>query len=425
MRVSSQVIKNHLSGLFSATLMLLLIFSSGSRLCGQEDEAVWLGGEGRTCNEDPHCINRLHPDIPMAARVSPGQMVVLKTRNASDFDLDPASTYDDPRRQGPPGSTVHPLTGPVHIEGAKAGNVLAVTLLDIAPGPYGYTVLHSIGFVADRFPTGYRVLWELNRKEARSEDLPGVRIPNGSFPGVVTTLPGPAQLKEMLAREQTLADAHGVVSLPQPVNATPAEVCGPQGSAPRECLRTIPPREHGGNVDIRYLRPGVTVYLPCYIDGCGLAVGDLHFAQGDGEVSGTAIEMDAAVTLTTEIVRDGPNLERGIHFEGPATALHIPSRRFYATTGFPLKEKGQVPPDMQYLQSGKVAGLENLSKDISLAARNALLAMIEHISTTYDLTPEQAYLVCSVAVDLRIAQLVDSPNVGVTALLPVDIFTGR
>jgi formamidase len=132
--------------------------------------------------------------------------------------------------------------------------------------------------------------------------------------------------------------------------------------------------------------------------------------------------MDATVTLTTEVVRDGPDLTRGPHYEGPATLLDIPSRRFWATTGFPLKEAGEVPPDMAYLASAKVAGLENLSKDVSLAARNALLAMIDHIAGTYGYTRQQAYIIASVAVDLRIGQLVDAPNVGVSAVLPVDIF---
>ena len=175
-------------------------------------------------------------------------------------------------------------------------------------------------------------------------------------------------------------------------------------------------------MDIRYLGVGVTIYLPCYIEGCGLGVGDLHFAQGDGEVAGTAIEMDADVTLTTELIEAGPVLARGPHYEGTARLMDIPSRRFYATTGLPLKSAGEVPPDMAYLESPKVAALENLSKDISLAARNALLEMIDYMVETYGLTPEQAYVVASVAVDLRIGQLVDVPNVGVTAILPLDIF---
>ena len=81
---------------------------------------------------------------------------------------------------------------------------------------------------------------------------------------------------------------------------------------------------------------------------------------------------------------------------------------------------------MRYLgASERIGALRNLSKDVSLAARNALLEMIDYMTETYGLTQEQAYVVASVAVDLRIGQLVDAPNVGVTALLPLDIFTGR
>ena len=223
----------------------------------------------------------------------------------------------------------------------------------------------------------------------------------------------------MLSREAELRALGGAGFPPHALHASPAAVCGPGGSHADECLRTLPPREHGGNLDIRYLQVGVTVYLPCYVPGCGLAIGDPHFAQGDGEVSGTAIEMDADFTVTTRLITDGPALTRGPHFEGPVRVLDIPSRRFYATTGFPLKAVGEIPPDMRYLgASERIAGLRNLSKDVSLAARNALLAMIDYMTATYDLTPEQAYVVASVAVDLRIAQLVDAPNVGVTALLP-------
>ena len=229
----------------------------------------------------------------------------------------------------------------------------------------------------------------------------------------------------MLARETALSEAGGRVSNPQAVNARPAASCGPGGPHQAECLRTFPPREHGGNMDIRYIGRGATVYLPCYVDGCGLAVGDLHFAQGDGEVSGTAIEMDATVTLTTRLIKNDPRtFERGPHYEGPARLLDIPSRTFYATTGFPLKAGGEVPPQLAYLESPRIAALENLNRDLGLAARNALLEMIDYIAATYGLTREQAYIVSSVAVDLRIGQLVDAPNVGVTAILPVDIFEG-
>ena len=286
-------------------------------------------------------MNRLHPAIPMAARARPGQTIVFRARNASDFDLDPESTYEDPRAGDSQIGTVHPLTGPVHIEGAEPGDVLAVTLLDIAPGRFGYTSVSPIGFVSDHVTGSFRAEWRLNRIEAVSDDLPGVRIPNASFPGIVTVLPGPDQLAAMLSREAELRAVGGAGFPPYPTHASPAAVCGPEGSHPDECLRTLPPREHGGNLDIRYLQVGVTLYLPCYVAGCGLAIGDPHFAQGDGEVSGTAIEMDADFTLTTRLIKEGPELRRGPHFEGPVRVLDIPSRRFYATTGFPAEGGGR------------------------------------------------------------------------------------
>lgn len=387
-----------------------------------QDDVLIIGREGGRCAEDTACFNRIHPDIPMAAQAAPDQTIIFRTRNAGDYDANPASTYEDPRGEQPYTSAVHPLTGPVYIEGAAAGDVLAVTILDIDPADYGYTRIVSIGFITDLIEGPAQALWRLNRQEAVSDDIPGVRIPNASFPGIVTTLPGPDEHAVMLARETELLAAGGTVNPPNPQFAVPTSLCGREGSQREACLRTGPPREHGGNMDIRYLGVGVTIYLPCYIDGCGLAIGDLHFAQGDGEVSGTAIEMDADVTLTTRVIKGGPGLSRGPHYEGPSRLLDIPSRRFYATTGFPLKSEGDVPPDMEYLESAKVAGLENLSKDISLAARNALLEMIDYMVANHELTREQAYLVASVAVDLRIGQLVDAPNVGVTAILPLDIF---
>ena len=408
----------------SKLVLCVLLVALAQVALGQNDLVV-VGGSGRHCGEDPGCINRLHPDIPMAAHAAPGQRLLFKARNASDFALDPDSTYEDPRTGDLRFGTVHPLAGPVHIDGAEPGDVLAVTILDIAPGPWGYTIITPSGFLADHIKGGLRVNWKLDRISATSEEIPGVRIPNASFPGIVTVLPGREQLQEMLQRERRLLEERGVVQPPHPLHASPAAVCGREGSHREECLRTIPPREHGGNMDIRYLGVGVTIYLPCYVEGCGLAIGDPHFAQGDGEVSGTAIEMDGDFTVTTRVIKGGPALERGPHYEGPARLLDIPSRRFYATTGFPLKDRGHIPSDMKYLQSEKIAGLRNLSKDISLAARNALLEMVEYMMATYGLDARQAYIVASVAVDLRIGQLVDAPNVGVTAILPLDIFETR
>jgi len=384
---------------------------------------VTVGGGGEMCSEDPACINRLHSDIPMAAHARPGERILFIGRDAGDMHIDPdefASGESSPRLSF---GVVHPLTGPVYIDGAVAGDVLAVKIENIKPGPVGWTSASAFGFAGaaveseDRF-----IVWRLNDEYAVSDDLPGVRIPNGSFPGVITTMPGAAQLQQVLEREQELAAAGGAVFSPDPDSAEPSSLCGVEGTKPGECLRTIPPREFGGNMDIRYMRTGATIYLPCLIDGCGLAIGDFHYAQGDGEVSGTAIEMDADITVTTRIIKNGPNLYHGPHYSGPASLLAIPSQRFYATTGFPLKEEGEIPVDIAYLASAKVAALSNLSKDVNLAAQNALVAMIDYIVGEYGYDRTQAYMIASVAVDIRIGQLVDVPNVGATAILPLDIF---
>ena len=386
---------------------------------------IVVGDSRVSCAEDPACINRLHPDIPTVANADAGERIVFVGRDAFDLTLDPDkfSSANSIPREGL--GIVHALTGPVFVNGAKAGDVLAVTIEAFEPADVGWTEAGPFGFAGDQFGTDERfIVWRINDEYAVSDALPGVRIPNASFPGVVTTLPGPALLAEVLARETQLLESGGAVMNPDPDEAEPTSLCGAEGTKPQECLRTIPPREHGGNMDIRYITTGTTVYLPCYIDGCGLAVGDFHYAQGDGEVAGTAIEMGGKMTVTTRVVDDPPDLSHGPHYAGPASVLKIPSERFYAVTGFPLKEKGTVPADLAYLDSPKIAGLSNLSGDINLAARNALAAMIDYIMSEYGYDRTQAYMIASVAVDMRIGQLVDVPNVGVTAILPLDIFVG-
>lgn len=385
-------------------------------------EVVTVGQPQMRCGEDPQCVNRLHPDIPMVVEANAGQTIVFRTRNALDIDL---AAYAKGRPEPIKLGTAHALAGPVRIRGARRGDAIAVTLLNIAPGAHGITLVGGFAFAADLSGAEHQVLWQLDRRYARSDTLAGVRIPNASFPGVITTLPGDRELKTILAREAALADAGGVVYGPDPDDATPVEVCGPDAPTAAECLRTIPPREHGGNMDIRYQGVGATVYLPCFVDGCGLALGDLHFAQGDGEVAGMAIEMDADVTVITEIIKQGAQRYPTPHYEGPSNLLDIPSRRFYATTGIPVKAADEVPPEMAYLDSAKVGRLENLSMDINLAARNALDAMLDYIVSTYGYSRAEAHIIASVAVDLRIGQLVDAPNVGVTAILPLDIFEQR
>ena len=243
-----------------------------------------------------------------------------------------------------------------------------------------------------------------------------------AFMGTVGVLPGKPELEKWLKREKALADAGGAAFTPQPVDALPSDLCGTNGTAKDECVRTVPPRENGGNLDTKETVVGTTLLFPCFIDGCGLFAGDVHYAQGGGEVCGTAIEMGAKVTMQAKIMPGMASLLSTMHFEGGSQLKHLAPGSFYAVSGLPLKPEGELPVFDTYLGGQKIAPLANLSEDVSLAARNATLNMIDFLVKEKGLTREQAYTVVSVAVDLNIAQLVDIPNLGVTAILNRDIF---
>jgi formamidase len=377
---------------------------------------------GAHCADDPNCMNRYHHALKPVARARPGQVLRYDTRDALDSNLNLKSEPKDVLAVDL--NLVHPITGPVHIEGARRGDMLAVTLLDIEPDEYGYTtIVPGFGFLRDLFPKPYIANWKLNRVEAVSDQIPGVRIPFNGFMGTVGTLPGEPEVAKWLAREKQLGDAGGIALQPEPKGALPAAVCGAGGSHPTECLRTIPPRENGGNMDVKQMVVGTTLLLPCYIDGCGLFIGDVHYAQGDGEVAGTAIEMGAKVTVRTEIRRGMASLMKsGPHFEGGSQLKKLEPDRFYATVGYPLKNAGETLPYMTYLDSKKIAPLTNLSEDLTAAARNALVEMIDWLVKARGLSREQAYVVTSVACDLRIGNLVDLPNYAVSAICPLEIF---
>lgn len=405
----------------AAMAMLTLTSASADTTDVKGPDKVVVSKSGAHCKDDPNCFNRYHPSIKPVARAKPGQLIVIETRDALDSDLNFDSTADDLAALDL--NLVHPMTGPVFIEGAKRGDVLAVTLVDIEPDDYGYTlIVPGFGFLRDKFTEPYIASWRQTRLEATSKQIPGVAIPFNGFMGPVGVLPGEPEIEMMMAREAQLAEAGGIALAPEPKGALPADICGLQGTAKDKCIRTIPPRENGGNMDVKQMQVGTTLLLPCFIDGCGLFAGDVHYAQGDGEVSGTAIETGARVTVVTE-VRQGLGASVKVpHFEGGAQLKKLAPASFYATTGLPLKQAGEIPVYATYLDSAKIESLTNLSEDLALSARNALLEMIDYMVKTKGLTPEQAYVVASVAVDLRIGQVVDVPNYIVSAILPLDIF---
>ncbi len=375
---------------------------------------------GAHCVDDANCFNRYHPAIKPVMTAKTGQLITFETRDALDSDLNVNSLPKDVGAVDL--NLVHPLTGPVSIEGAKRGDVLAITLIGIEPDEYGYTtVVPGFGFLRDRFTEAFIANWKLNNLEAVSDQLPGVRIPFNGFMGTVGVLPGLPEVDAWEARETQLGKAGGVALPPQPTGALPAAVCGANGSHKDKCLRTIPPRENGGNMDIKQMVVGTTLLLPCYVDGCGLFVGDVHYAQGDGEVAGTAIEMGATVTVRTEIRKGMASLMKsGPHFEGGSQLKKLEPDRFHATVGYPLKKAGEIPPQHKYLNGDKIGPLINLSEDLTVAARGSLNEMIDWLTRTYGWSPVQAYVYASVACDLRIGNVVDVPNYAVSTICPLE-----
>jgi acetamidase/formamidase len=174
--------------------------------------------------------------------------------------------------------------------------------------------------------------------------------------------------------------------------------CGVLGVAPAEpgLHSVIPPRRVGGNLDTRQLGPGTTLYLPIEVDGALFGVGDTHAAQGDGEVCGTAIEGSMTVSLRLSVRRD----------------LDIDTPEFDVTT--PL-ERPSAAAAGYHVTTG-------VAPDLMSSTRQSIERMISHLTRRYGLSPEQAYALCSVAVDLRISEVVDVPNWVVSAFLPKDLF---
>jgi formamidase len=360
----------------------------------------------KTLLEEPSTgHNRWHPDIPPILQCRPGDEVVLQTRDAFDGQMGPDATLETVA--APNLDVVHPLTGPVFVETAEPGDLLEVEILEVEPDRYGYTVqVPGFGFLRDLFGEPFKVSWDILDGWATSADLPGVRIPGAPFMGTIGLSPGHDLLATTVAREQALLDQGGFVLPPSAVGAVPADP-----SIAEHGLRTIPPREQAGNVDIKQLGAGARLLIPVDTPGALVSAGDAHFAQGDGESCGTAIEMRARLHVRFAVHKAAAAAKGIRDLRFARDDYHLPPefaapRRFTATTGISVTKDGQ-----------------NHAEDVTLAARNALLNMIEHL-TERGWTRQQAYVICSVAVDLKISQLVDVPNLLVSAFLPEDIFVG-
>ena len=351
--------------------------------------------------EEPHLgHNRYHPDLEPVLEVNPGEEVVIETRDTVDGQIRLHWSAADLAHLDAGG--IHPLTGPVYVKGAKPGDLLEIEYTTIESQPAGFSViLPGLGFLRDQFSAPFLAHWEIADGWATSKQIPGIRIPGAPFMGISAVAPSHAKLREWEQREYELSQRGGVVLPPEEHGAVPPLAI--------HGLRTLPPRENGGNFDVKQLTRGASLFLPVYVDGALFSTGDGHFAQGDGEVSVTAIEVGATVAVRFRVHKglaarrkvNAPVFSHTQYFADPAVAV---PQRFLGVMGMPIDADGR-----------------NHSEDLNLACRNAVLNMIELLQER-GFSREQAYIICSVAVDLRISNVVDSPNYVVSALLPELIF---
>jgi formamidase len=279
------------------------------------------------------------------------------------------------------------------------GDLLDIEVLDIAPGTYGWTaILPGFTFLADRFPDPFVVHWDLRDGVATSADLPGVAIRGAPFLGTMLVAPSHDELEVFRARERELAESGAVVPLPDPQFAVPSGE-----PLAREALRLVPPRENGGNMDVRQLTAGSVLTLQVRVPGALFSCGDPHFTQGEGESGGSAIETTARACL-----RFGVRKRKHVRWVPPTPVLRFSEcgRPYFMTTGISVTEDGQ-----------------NLDMDFRSATRGALTAMIEYLVYERGYSEQQADILTGAVVDLRQSEVVNPPNVLVGAVLPLDIFS--
>jgi formamidase len=356
--------------------------------------------------EEPHSgHNRYHPEIAPVVEVGEGEEVALETRDALDGQITPRSTAADFATLNV--GAVHPLTGPVFVKGAAPGDMLEIEFVDIVAQPTAFSaIVPGLGFLRDVMTEPFLVHWKIRDGWATSEQIPRVRIPGAPFMGVSAVAPSAQKLKEWTAREQRVIEKGGMALPPDPAGAVPAS--GPCAIAG---LRTLPPRENGGNFDVKQLSKGAKLFLPVFQEGGLFSTGDGHFAQGDGEVCVTAVEMGATAVVKFKLHKgaaaqrkfSAPIFTRQSYFIDPKYAV---PERFLGVMGMPINAQGEIE-----------------SENLTLACRNAVLNMIALLEER-GFSRQQAYVICSVAVDLRISNVVDVPNYVVSALLPEAIFSG-
>lgn len=367
--------------------------------------------------ENDQVHNRWHPDIPMACWVNPGDDFVLETYDWTGGFIKNDDSADDVRDIDL--SIVHFLSGPVGVRGAQPGDLLVVDLLDIgakADSQWGFNGFFSKsnggGFLTDHFPDAQKSIWDFHGLYTSSRHIPGVNFAGLIHPGLIGCLPDPKLLETWNARETGLIATapERVPPLANPPFAATAHMGKLAGEArdkaAAEGARTVPPREHGGNCDIKDLSRGSKVFFPVYVDGAGLSVGDLHFSQGDGEITFCgAIEMAGWVHMRVNVIKGGMakyGIRNPVFQPSPITPNY---NDYLIFEGISVDEQG----GQHYL-------------DVTVAYRQACLNAIEYLKK-FGYSGAQAYSLLGCApVQGHISGVVDIPNACATLWLPTQIF---
>ncbi|KZO96077.1 Formamidase [Calocera viscosa TUFC12733] len=304
------------------------------------------------------CHLKWDNSITPVATVTSGSVVNFDCLDASNGQITPSSTVESVTAMD--FSQVDQVNGPIFVETAEPGDVLEVEFLELETADWGWTAnIPGFGVLADVFEAPALKIWKIEKDE------------NGqNF----------TWFKEGKIRSPT------------------APFCGEIGVAPGAigAFSTIPPYRTGGNIDTKHVIKGTKIYLPIEAKGALFSVGDGHAAQGDGEVGGSALETPMKVSVRLTVHKDMPYVKEPSFLTPGPLASNFNTGKYYSTLG--------------------------IDPDIKTAMKKAVTFIVDYLESVHGLTRIDAYMLCSVCVDLKMCEVVDMPNFAIGAFLPLSIF---
>jgi formamidase len=361
--------------------------------------------------------NRWHPDIPMVAWVKPGAEFRVECVDWTGGQIKDDDSATDVKVVDL--TKVHYLSGPIGIESAEPGDLLVCDILDVGvlnDFQWGFTGIFAKenggGFLTEHYPHARKACWKFSGIYANSRHIPSVEFAGIMHPGLIGCLPSKDLLAKWNTREKALFDTNpervpALAALPHAETAHMGRMKGDAAKAAAlEGARTVPPREHGGNCDIKNLSRGSTVYFPVYQKGGGLSMGDIHFSQGDGEITFCgAIEMAGYLDIRVNLIKGGMAKYGILNPIFRPSPLEPKYSSYLIFEGISVDEAGK----QHYL-------------DAHVAYRQACLNAIAYLKK-FGFTGEQAYAILGTApIEGRISGIVDIPNACATLALPTEIF---